>query len=271
MTQLRVSHRTTYSYEDPVVYGLQQLRLTPKERAGQSIVNWKVDLEGAREEARFEDHNSNTVVLTSLVEGVTEVVITVRGEVDATNDTGIVGNHGGHAPLWHFTRATPQTKASKGIDALMKAFGKRTLTEVSAFHALSKLIAEQVTYETGVTHARTTAESAIELGKGVCQDHAHIFIAALRSLGIPARYVSGYLMMNDRVDQEATHAWAEAWLHNLGWVGFDVSNGISPDSRYIRVATGLDYQDAAPIRGLHVGNASASAGERMRVAIQVQQ
>jgi len=87
----------------------------------------------------------------------------------------------------------------------------------------------------------------------VCQDHAHIFIGAARAAGIPARYISGYLMMDDRIDQEATHAWAEAHVEGLGWVGFDVSNGICPDPRYVRVATGSDYRDAAPITGISIG------------------
>ena len=104
-------------------------------------------------------------------------------------------------------------------------------------------------------------------GHGVCQDHAQIFIAAARALEIPARYVSGYLMMDDRVEQEATHAWAEAWVEGLGWVGFDISNGISPDPRYVRVATGRDYRDAAPITGISYG----SAAERLIVDLAVEQ
>jgi transglutaminase-like putative cysteine protease len=101
----------------------------------------------------------------------------------------------------------------------------------------------------------------------VCQDHAQIFVAAARALGFPARYVSGYLMMDDRVHQDASHAWAEAHVENIGWVAFDVSNGISADPRYVRVATGLDYQEAAPISGLRYG----SGGESLRVDLQVQQ
>jgi len=106
--------------------------------------------------------------------------------------------------------------------------------------------------------------------KGVCQDHAQIMITAARELGHPARYVSGYLMMTDRIDQDATHAWAEVHMDDIGWVGFDVSNGYSPDERYVRVATGLDYRDAAPISGLRIDN-SAGGNETMQVSIQVQQ
>jgi transglutaminase-like putative cysteine protease len=101
----------------------------------------------------------------------------------------------------------------------------------------------------------------------VCQDHAHIFLAAARALEVPARYVSGYLMMDDRIEQEATHAWAEAYVQNLGWVGFDISNGISPDSRYVRVATGRDYRDAAPVTGISFG----AVAQELQVALAVEQ
>ena len=105
-------------------------------------------------------------------------------------------------------------------------------------------------------------------GRGVCQDHAHIFIACARHLDYPARYVSGYLMMDDTTDQTAMHAWAEAYIEGLGWVGFDVSNGISPDARYVRVATGLDYSDASPITGMRIGGLSETLGVQIKVVQQ---
>jgi transglutaminase-like putative cysteine protease len=122
-------------------------------------------------------------------------------------------------------------------------------------------------YEHGHTHVASTAEEALAQGRGVCQDHAHVFIAAARRLGYPTRDVSGYLLMDEVVDQDASHAWAEAWVEGLGWVGFDISNGISPDEQYVSVATGLDYQDAAPVSGVRFG----AGGEVLRVSLQVQQ
>ena len=134
-------------------------------------------------------------------------------------------------------------------------------------HALSTRIRDVVAYETGKTHVDTSAEEAVLHGHGVCQDHSHIFIGAARASDIPARYVSGYLMMNDRIEQEATHAWAEAHIEGLGWVGFDVSNGISPDPRYVRVATGRDYRDAAPVTGISFG----STEQILTVGVEVEQ
>jgi transglutaminase-like putative cysteine protease len=92
-------------------------------------------------------------------------------------------------------------------------------------------------------------------------------IAAARSLGFSSRYVSGYLMMNDRVHQEAAHAWAEIYVTDIGWIGFDVSNGISPDERYVRVACGLDYKEAAPVSGVRFGDSA----EALSVSLQVEQ
>jgi transglutaminase-like putative cysteine protease len=143
----------------------------------------------------------------------------------------------------------------------------RGASGVETLHNLSRAIREEVPYRTGATAVDTSAEQALAGGCGVCQDHAHIFIAAARSLEVPARYVSGYLMMNDRIDQEATHAWAEAWVQSLGWVGFDISNGISPDPRYVRVATGRDYKDAAPVTGISFG----ALDQDLRVELAVEQ
>ena len=117
------------------------------------------------------------------------------------------------------------------------------------------------------SHAETTAEDALESGQGVCQDHAHILIAAARSLDLPARYISGYLMMEGHPEQTASHAWAEVHLNGLGWVGFDAANKICPDDRYVRIASGLCYRDAAPISGLIHGEAK----ETLKVSVTVEQ
>ncbi|MGD8310152.1 MAG: transglutaminase family protein, partial [Chromatiales bacterium] len=173
----------------------------------------------------------------------------------------------GHVPLWLFMRPTPQTTPGPLLRKLARSAGDGADGELARMHALSAAVLEAVAYETGRTNSASTVEEVLETGHGVCQDHAHVMIAAARLLGRPARYVSGYLMMNDRVDQDASHAWVEIHVDDLGWVGFDVSNGISPDERYVRVATGLDYQEAAPISGMRFGD----SGESLTVSLQVQQ
>jgi len=265
---LQVRHTTHYAFAEPVVHALQRLRLTPKETQGQRIIDWQMRFENAAAELQYDDQHFNHVTLVSLAPGSREVTVTCEGTVETEDNAGVIGRHSGHLPLWSFLRQTPLTRPGAKLRALMREVPEKSdAAPLDFLHALSALIRERVAYEAGRTTARTTAEEAVGQGAGVCQDHAHIFIAAARASGIPARYVSGYLMMNDRIEQEATHAWAEAHVEGLGWVGFDVSNGISPDPRYVRVATGSDYRDAAPVTGISFG---ARADQVLTVGVAVE-
>lgn len=265
--RLAISHDTTYRFDSPVIYGLQQLRLTPKSRPGQHVVDWTMAIDGGRVESSFADAHANTVTLVSFDPEAEAITVHCRGTVETEDHGGVVGKQSGYVPLWLFRRSTELTRAGPNVRRLAKGLKDAHAEDLPLLHALSARILAEVKYDLGHTDAATSADAAIEHGHGVCQDHAHIFVAAARALDYPARYVSGYLMMNDRVSQDATHAWAEAHVDGLGWVGFDISNGISPDARYVRVATGLDYREAAPISGLRFGPAS----EELDVAIQVQQ
>jgi transglutaminase-like putative cysteine protease len=264
--RLSISHRTTYSYDGPVDFGLQQLRLTPKSSGAQRVLSWTTTVTGGRRELTFEDHHANTVELVSVEPGAREIEILSQGELEIEDRAGVHGAHAGHMPLWLFERQTPLTRPGAGCRRLVAGLTPK-MGPLERLHALSRAIREAVDYRTGSSGVRSTAEDAIAAGSGVCQDHAHVFVGCARAMGVPARYVSGYLMMDDRVAQEATHAWAEAHLPDLGWVGFDVSNAISPDARYVRVATGLDYAEAAPVNGFRYG----TANEDLCVALDVRQ
>lgn len=264
--QLKISHTTTYRYDQPVDYALQKVRLRPQRITVQDVIDWDIAITGGTVETQYTDHYGNHVDLVNVDVGATEVQITAHGTVQTHDGTGVLGKVYGRAPLWHFVQETEATAAGPGIRAL--AAGLDTATDrIAALHGLSEKILATVPYQTGETHSQTIAEDALQIGSGVCQDHAQIFIAAARLHGIPARYVSGYLMINDQIDQEATHAWAEAHVDGLGWVGFDVSNGVSPDEKYVRIAVGRDARDAAPTEGLRMGDAV----EQMIVSLQVQQ
>jgi len=265
--RLAIRHTTRYRFADPVAHGLQRLRLMPKETQGQKILDWTMEYEGACEELSYDDQHHNHVTLVSVLEGAQQVVVTCRGAVETEDKAGVIGQHAGHLPLWAFLGHTPLTRPGTRIRQLIATVARSDEGMVPTLHNLSAAIREHVVYHTGHTQVDTTAEEAVAAGRGVCQDHAQIFIAAARALEIPSRYVSGYLMMDDRIEQEATHAWAEAWVQGLGWVGFDVSNGISPDPRYVRVATGRDYRDAAPITGISFG----SVAENLTVELAVEQ
>ena len=264
--KLKITHTTRYSYDAPVSYGLQQVRLTPVSSKHQTVLNWEATISGGTQELMFTDQYQNQTMLLQAEPGVTDVSVQVSGEVETHTSDGVYGKIYHVAPLWHFVQSTPRTAAGKNVQKLSKLIrGKRDVLD--NLHTLSKAVLEAVPYGKAQTVAGTTAEEALVAGGGVCQDHAQIFVSAARVAGLPARYVSGYLMMNDRVEQDASHAWAEVHIESLGWVGFDVSNGICPDERYVRIATGLDSHDAAPITGLRLG----TAAESMIVSLQIQQ
>ncbi len=264
--QLTINHITRYTYENAVDYALQKVRLRPMDNPMQTVDSWQVSITGGKQEADYRDHYGNHVDLISTEPGVTELTIAAQGTVTTHDVAGILGHKYGRAPLWHFAQPTPLTQASEKIKTLAED-ATAGLDPLAGLHALSAGIIKAVPYQIGNTDASTTAEDALTIGSGVCQDHANIMIAAARAKGLPARYVSGYLMMNDRVDQDASHAWAEVHIDDLGWVGFDVSNGISPDERYVRLAIGRDAADAAPISGLRMG----AGDESLIVSLQVQQ
>jgi transglutaminase-like putative cysteine protease len=266
--RLRIEHTTRYEFSRPVTHGLQRLRLTPKSTQGQKVLEWNMRLDGARLEVEYDDHNHNRSTLISVEPGTSLVEVHCTGLVATANNHGIIGQHAGHMPLWTFTMQTALTRPGAKMRAIAARVDVPRDEVLALLHCLAGLVVETVTYVPGETGVQTSGEEAASIGAGVCQDHAHIFIGLARSFGIPARYVSGYLMLTDRIQQEAGHAWAEAHVEGLGWVGFDVSNRISPDERYVRVATGRDYAEAAPVTGMSYG-----AGEsllQVRLAVEQQ-
>lgn len=266
---LEITHTSTYSYDTPVHYALQQLRLIPRAGNGQRVIEWNSTISGGEKQLTFNDQFLNQTELVKVDAGATQIEIISHGVVEIENRHGVVGAHSGFTPMWLFLEQTPLTAAGNQVRKLA-ARVKNTFPDLSDVELMHKLVAEIAKiarYETGTTDSQTTAEVALTAGSGVCQDHAHIMIAVARQLGFAARYVSGYLLMDGQVEQSASHAWCEIHVESLGWVGFDVSNGISPDARYVRVATGRDYRDAAPILGLRQG----AGQENLNVALQIQQ
>lgn len=223
---------------------------------------------GADVQVEYDDHNHNRTTLVSVEPGTRVIEVHCCGLVATADNAGVIGHHAGHMPLWTFLAQSALTRPGPRMRAIMAQVDVPKGDGLAMLHALSSAILANVRYAAGETGVHTSAEEAAALGLGVCQDHAHIFIGAARAMGVPARYVSGYLMMNDRIDQEAGHAWAEAHVAGLGWVGFDVSNGISPDARYVRVATGRDYREAAPVTGMSYGPGQSQLAVKLAVEQQ---
>lgn len=263
--RLLIRHETTYRFSAPATQGLQRLRLKPKDTHGQEVREWNMRLEGAKMEAQYDDHNHNASTLVSITPGATQVSITCTGIVHTADRSGIVGPHTGHIPLWYFLRHTPLTQPGPKARALVASLGDTRENPLDAIHRLAQAVRDAIEYRKGVTDAETTAEHALACGHGVCQDQTHALVCAGRLIGVPMRYVSGYLLMNDRIEQEAGHGWAEAHVEGLGWVGLDVTNGISPDERYVRVASGCDYREAAPVTGIAADTGEVSLGVAVSV------
>lgn len=262
---LRISHTTEYRYAEPVGYALQRLRLTPRGNQMQKVHSWQTEVQGAAIEARYDDQYENIVELVSVSNQSRLICVTASGVVETFDKAGVYGVHRAYMPLWVYQRETALSKAGKAVRDLARDLEANEPLE--QMHELKSAIFGAMRFDPGSTHSETPAETALTARHGVCQDYAHVFVAAARYLGFPARYVSGYLLMEDRTEQVASHAWAEAHVEGLGWVGFDPANDMSPDERYVRVACGLDYRDAAPVSGIRAGLSK----EALAVSITVEQ
>jgi transglutaminase-like putative cysteine protease len=264
---IRVRHVTRYVYTERARYTVQSLRLTPAPFKSQRIAEWQVSVPGCAKPLEFRDGFGNTMQLVTVSRPHSELAIEAGGTVETEDRSGVVEGLPKIVPTRVFLRETPQTRPDAAIRALAEtASGNDTIERL---HNLSDAVRDRVAYVAGITDAHTGAAEALADGKGVCQDHAHIFISAARTLGIPARYVTGYLVLDDPGPEPASahHAWAEAHVESLGWVGFDVANRICPTDRYVRLASGLDAGYTAPIVGSRLGGGS----ERLDVSVAVQQ
>jgi transglutaminase-like putative cysteine protease len=267
---IHVRHTTTYHYESPASYAIETLRLTPPSFAGQTVNSWSIVAPGIETALRFTDGFGNQATLVTSDQVHTEIVIVAQGSVQTRDCAGIVNGLADPAPARVFLRETPATRPDEAIRAL--AAGADGETELARLHDLMNTIRDRIDYRTGTSTPSTTAAAALDQEAGVCQDHAHVFIAAARCLGIPARYVNGYFVTGATQPDAAHHAWAEAKVENLGWVGFDVANRVCPDDRFVRLACGLDAVSASPIRGrrpLPLG--AQSQKERLDVVVEVHQ
>ena len=265
--RLSIEHETHYRFGAPAHHSIQYLRLTPRGESCQLLHSWQVLTPGKLK--RWVDGFGN-IAHVSVQNGLhDEVPVTVRGEVETFDTFGVVASEDGLPPQM-FLHSTRLTKVEGGIEAFATPFAEQVREEgmIAALHGLMWAIHNAVDYKPGLTTVDSTAAEALEHGSGVCQDHAHLFIACCRVLNIPARYVSGYLYNkdNERGSLLASHAWAEAYVEELGWVSFDATNGQSATDAYVRLAVAFDYAGAAPIRGVRKGGGTEEMSVRVDVS-----
>ena len=271
--RIRVTYATSYTYPADARAILQVLRLTPRSHESQHVATWQVETDADVRLKLGEDAFGNITHTLSTDRPVGGLTITVRGEVRTTDMAGAVARTAERLPAGIFLRETALTKP----DAAIQALGERVAREAGSdaltrMHALMRLLHEEITFDPTATLVTGTAAQALAMGKGVCQDLAHIFVAAARAMGYPARYVSGHLVRKaSDAAQGAGHAWAEVLVPDYGWIAFDPVNDLCPTDAYIRVAVGLDYLDAAPIRGARTGGGEEVMTVSLRVAEAQQQ
>ena len=268
--RIRISHLTSYRYEPPATGVIQMLRLTPRNHDGQYVARWRIDVSTDCRLDQHEDAFGNITHAFTADGPFSELAVLVEGEVETRDTQGIVRGTVERFPPSLYLRETPLTTPDAAIAAFAAASRDAADGDVlKLLHHMLDAAARRYGLSTPIRRsAATTAAEAFALKRGVCQDLTHIFIAAARSLGIPARYIGGYFRRDDGVDeQEAGHAWAEAFVPELGWVAFDPANGMCATDAHVRVAVGLDYLGAAPVRGTRYGG----GGEVLSVKVHVDQ
>ncbi|MBR1140668.1 MULTISPECIES: transglutaminase domain-containing protein [Bradyrhizobium] len=266
--RLRISHSTTYRYEPAATGAIQIIRMTPGSHDGQYVAEWQIDVST---DSRLDMHEDAFGNVTHVIThgALQDLTITAEGLVETHDTGGVLKGADERFPPGFFLRTTPLTAANAAMAAVVRDLRAESESDVLGFlHTLMTQVYEHMTFDEDPTHSGTSAAEAFALKRGVCQDYAHIFIASARAAGIPARFVSGHFLRSDgAVHQEAGHAWAEAYVPNLGWVGFDAANCICTTDAHVRVAIGLDYLGAAPVRGTRYGGGT----ETLTVKVKVEQ
>ena len=261
--QLHIRHETVYKYDAPVKRSIQNLRLTPRTETSQRAITWTIHAPG-RQQAQVDAHG-NIVHLLTVNEPHRDIRIVVNGVVETQDDEGMLLPDDGRLSPLAYLAETALTHAEDNITHFAAENLPVTGDRRAAVLKLADAVCLAVRYVPGATEVHHSAAEAFTLGQGVCQDHAHIFVASCRARGTPARYVSGYLYTGQN-GEAASHAWADVWLGDQhGWVSVDVTNRSFANGKHCRLAVGRDYLDACPVRGVRRGGGA----EEMQVSVLV--
>ena len=263
---ISIDHTTDYTYDEPIAYYVQRVRLTPLSSVSQTVHDWAIDMPGIEDSVPYTDGFGNTVHLTTYHGSIGTLSVNASGVVETKDAGGVFGEDASGTLPDVFLRKTDLTCADKDLTEF--GLGINRPDRLELVHEIMRVLHEEVDYDSDATHAGTNANQAFHQRRGVCQDHTHIFLAIARLHGIPARYVTGYLDMGDEEHPSiAHHAWAEAYIDGLAWVGFDPVHCISPSERYVRLACGFDAPSSAPLTGMRRGGGA----EKLDVAVTVRQ
>ncbi len=261
MKRFEIEHTTRFAYTGPITETMMELRLTPLDSRGQRLLDFKLDISPRVKVATYRDGYGNLVHYFNLLRAHPKLRVTSRSVVEMGRDE---VSEPEDDLVEDFLRFRPPVTDEPGVRALAARHRPTDTASGPAVEAalenLTVAISRDFTYDPAVTNVYTEVAEVLELRAGVCQDFAHLFTAATRAMGVPARYVSGYIHVPGPggVMEGASHAWAEAWVPGAGWVGFDATHPVRAGENHVRVAVGRDYRDAAPTRGVYVGQATGT-------------
>ncbi|WP_313698644.1 transglutaminase family protein [Achromobacter sp.] len=258
-----ITHVTHYRYTAPVNYSIQTLRLTPRDDEHQRVLRWHIEAPGELDK-QVDAYGNITHTLT-LNRPHSDIELRVSGQVLVAPLTrGVLGGEDSRLPVHAYCVPTRLTQADETILAFARSVLPNGLSTSDDILNLAAAIHARVAYVPGTTDVTTAADQVLALGLGVCQDHAHLFLACVRGLAVPARYVSGYLYTT--AEHAASHAWADVWLPDVGWTSVDITNNQFASECHCRLAVGRDYDSASPVRGVRTGGGE----ESMEISVQVQ-
>jgi transglutaminase-like putative cysteine protease len=272
---LEIRHVTQYHYAEPVRESVMEVWMQPQKGARQRLVSFDLELDPPAQLFSYADAFGNAVYHFDVPQPHDRLNIVARSAVETQASPPLpdaldMGEwdrlrsdfvRGEHFDFLHHHGFAVETEALRAFAAERRLDELKARDPLTAVRTLSRTIYESFSYETGVTHADSPIDLALEARSGVCQDFAHIMIAICRSWGVPARYVSGYLFTDreagDRSDPDATHAWVEVFLPSVRWIGLDPTNNVEACERHIAAAVGRDYDDVPPSRGVYTGDAES--------------
>ncbi len=260
--RLRIEHVTIFTYDQPISEAYTEMRLKPLDADGQRCLSFGLSTEPQDVILQYNDPFGNDVRHFDVIQPHQKLMVSAVSDVltpeSYTSDSSVI------SPLNEFDFLKPTTYAPHTAELIAFSNSHRVVGDpLATAHAMMHTIYDTLVYEKGATDVTTTADKALLLGRGVCQDFSHIMLAVCRIQSIPARYVSGYLHNNGH--SAASHAWVDILVPGRGWVSLDPTHDREQTAQYVRVAVGRDYADVPPTRGIFKGNAK----EKMEVQVAV--
>ena len=246
---LNIKHQTNYNFYSCVPRLVQSLKLYPSNCKNQKVIDWNISTSIGKLIKSHQDALGHTIYNIYNEGLIGEQTIISEGKIHTRDFNGVMYGLVEKVNPFCFLRFTPLTKPGEKLIKLSKKINKKN-DYIQFCHDLNKIVSEILDFKTGITNNKTTAEEALKLEKGVCQDYAHILISLSRMFNIPSRYVNGYLMDDNNISHYSSHAWAEMYINDLGWVAFDPSHKKCIDQNYVRISCGYDFVDASPIKGV---------------------